>query len=69
MPEHQALPDRPVVSQVQHLREHAEMLRQLAEAAAAPSIASQLLAVAEDFEQRAVLLEEEQGRVVSRGGP
>ncbi|HEX7967960.1 MAG TPA: hypothetical protein VF502_07060 [Stellaceae bacterium] len=59
LPDRQTTPERPVVSEAQRLRDHAVMLRQLAEDAAAPSIASQLLAVAEDFEKQAVLLEEQ----------
>ncbi len=62
MPERDALTDRlserrEPQPEAQRLREHAAMLRELAQAAAAPSIASKLLAVAEEFEQQAARLE------------
>lgn len=64
MAERDARPDRRAVSEhaeprheVQRLREHAAMLRELARSAAAPSIASQLLTVADDLEKQAARLE------------
>lgn len=64
MPERDARPDRPVLperpearAEAERLRAHAAMLRELARSAAAPSIASQLLAVADGLEQQAARLE------------
>lgn len=60
MPERDARPDRPALSErpeAPRLREHAAMLRELARSAAAPSIASQLLAVADELERQAARLE------------
>ena len=63
MPERDALPNRVAEGneakpEVQRLRQHAAMLRQLAKDAAAPSIAGRLLDVAADLERRAALLEQ-----------
>jgi hypothetical protein len=64
MAERDALQDRPATaerpearSEVRRLREQAAMLRELAGSAAAPSIASQLLTVADELEKQAARLE------------
>lgn len=64
MPERDALQHRPAGSErlkaqpeAERLREHAAMLRELARSAAAPSIGSQLLAVADELERQAARLE------------
>ena len=64
MAERDARSDRPAVAErcearpeARRLREQAAMLRELARSAAAPSIASQLLTVADDLEKQAARLE------------